>query len=284
MLNDIRPISPRPFLAAESPVWDDRRGWAFFVDIKGHALLAWDPETGVLWEWPVAQDIGFVALTGGAELILGLKSGLALFDPETGAMSPLTGFSPPGDERINDGKVAPDGSLYFGTMGDAAEPGKGRLFRLDPALRLTEVASGYGVPNGPAFASDGSFYHCATDAGRIDRHGPEGAEPFILLPTEIGGPDGLALDDAGRLWAGLWGGAGLLVADAAGAYEVLPLPATYVTSMAPVGPDGRTLLITTAASPLLRGARGGLPLEGRVLVARLDTPWRARSCRFGAGA
>jgi sugar lactone lactonase YvrE len=176
MLTDCKPISPRPFLVAESPIWDDRRNCAFFVDIKGHALLSWDPQSRLMQEWPMGEDIGFVALTDSAELIVGRKSGLALFNPDKNEYRPFTGFRPAPNERLNDGKVDREGNLFFGTMHDQAAPECGVLYRLTPDLGFTKVATGYGVPNGPAFASDGVFFHCATDQGSI----------FTTL-TELGG-------------------------------------------------------------------------------------------------
>jgi sugar lactone lactonase YvrE len=142
------------------------------------------------------------------------------------------------------------------------------------------------VPNGPAFASDGVFFHCATDQGRIDLHHPDGvgwaSETFMQLSKEDGLPDGILLDDEGSLWCGLWGGGGLLIMDpSTKSTQKLHVPATYITSMSPIGTDNHTLLITSAAGPVLRGERGGAPLEGRVFQAKLTRPWRVQSLRFG---
>lgn len=288
MFSNIVPISPRPFLAAESPIWDDRSGCAYYVDIKGQALFAWSPDRGELQEWPVGQDIGFVALTQGVDLILGLRNGLALFDPNTEQLRPFTEFSPEEDARINDGKVGPDGSLFFGTMALDAAAGRGSLYCLSPKLKLTKIESGYGVPNGPAFSGKETYYHCATDERRIDIHTIDGEvwsrKPFFDVPENIGLPDGVEFDDLGRLWCGLWGGAGLLVVEPEELETTFcPVPATYVTSMSPIGVDGRKLMITSAAAPVLRGERAGAQHEGRVFIAELERPWYARARRFGAG-
>ena len=48
VIRDIKPISKHRYLVAESPVWDDRRHCAFFVDVKGHLLGAYAPETGAI--------------------------------------------------------------------------------------------------------------------------------------------------------------------------------------------------------------------------------------------
>lgn len=281
-----RPISDRRFLVAESPVWDDRRNCAFFVDIKGHLLCAFDPETGGLTDWPLPEDVGFVALTDGDTLVLGMRSGPALFDPETSALQPLLPTPLPPDERVNDGKVDACGTLWYGTMRMDAKAGGGALWRLVSGGAPERVAEGYGVPNGPAFDAGGGFFHAATDAGRIDRHGADGTliSVFARLAPEEGRPDGLAVDGEDRLWCGLWGGGGVMVFTPDGTRrEIVSLPATYVTSIAAVGRDGAQALVTSAALPLARGEPGPRAQEGCVFLAPLARPWPVQSRRFPVG-
>ena len=239
-LSECRPISDHRYLAAESPIWDDRRGCAFFVDIKGHLLCAHDPATGATRHWPVVEDIGFVALTTGERLVLGLKSGLYLSDLQSSVMTRLPVLDVAEDERLNDGKVAPDGSLYFGTMALDAAAGRGRLFRLAADMSLELIDRDYGVPNGPAFTPDGALLHCDTGVNRIL----------------------------------------LTIAASSGLMQHLPLPASYVTSLCPIGTDATTLLVTSARTPLLRGEPQRQPHDGAVFIARLESSWPARSCRF----
>lgn len=276
-------ISDRRFRVAESPLWDDRRGCAFFVDVKGHVLCAFDPETGDLTDWPLSEDVGFVALTDGDALVLGMRSGPALFDPATGALQPLLTRPLPPEERVNDGKVDAVGTLWFGTMRMDGRAGGGALWRLATGGSPERVATGYGVPNGPAFAADGGIYHAATDAGRIDRHGSDSVPPSVfaqLTPAE-GRPDGLAVDGAGRLWCGLWGGGGVMVFEPDGTRRALvPVPATYVTAIAAVGRDGAQALVTSAYLPLERGEPGPRAQEGCVFLVPLVTPWPVLSRRF----
>lgn len=277
------PISERRFRVAESPIWDDRRKVAYFVDIKGHRVLAYDPADGSLADWSTGEDVGFVALTEGNNLVLGLKSGLAAFDPRKGVATPLGAFRCGVDERINDGKVDSQGRLWFGTMKLDAAPGGGALWRLAPGENPVRVRAGYGVPNGPAFARDGSFYHSATDAGRIDIHDADGRPLRILatLAPDEGKPDGLAVDSAGRVWCGLWGGGGLTVIDPeTGSRQHVPIEATYVTALAPIGDDGRALLVTAADLPIVRGEPALRRCEGAVFHVALDFHWPARVHRF----
>lgn len=284
-LRDVVPICPQRFLAAESPVWDDQRAQAYFVDIKGHLLCAFDPVHGTLANWPTGEDIGFVALTDTPWLILGLSSGLHLFDPANSQMRSWISTPLAADERLNDGKVGPDGALYFGKMAMDASPDRGVLYRLDDKLDLTAVADGYQVPNGPAFARDGSLFHCDTPKGIIHRLTRDARgwrqDVAFTLPERTGGPDGVAVDPQGRLWAGLWGGHGLWVSpDGISEATVLRLPARYVTSLCPIGDKGDQLLVTSAYGPIMRGEAAMELDDGRVFLVRVDMPWPARSDRF----
>lgn len=284
-LHDVVPISERRFLAAESPIWDDRAKRAYFVDIKGHALFAFDPVTGRIAEWPVPEDIGFVALTDGPELVLGLKSGLVLFDPATGRSVPFGAVPVADDERLNDGKVDARGDLYFGSMGMDGQPGRGALFRLSSSSGLARIDWEYDIPNGPAFGSDGAVYHCDTPRGIIYRltshQGRWSRDTALQLEAETGRPDGIAVDPSGRVWAGLWGGGGLLVFDpATGGQQHLPLPATYVTALCPIGQNSNQILITSANTPILCGEPAQRPDDGRVFLARTNVTWPAASFRY----
>ena len=286
LLYGLAPISAERYLVAESPIWDDRRQRAFFVDIKGHLLGAYDPVEASVRHWPVDEDLGFVALTTGEELILGLKSGLCVFHPETGALSKLASVAIAADERLNDGKVAPDGALWFGVMALDAQPGRGRLYRLAPDGSCALVDAGYGVPNGPGFDARGRVLHCDTSAGRILSLVRDGAgwtrQDFASVRDAWGRPDGIEIDALGRVWTGLWGGGGVLMIDARSDPQQsrLPVPATWVTALAPIGCDGDQVLVTSASSPLARGEQSLAPHDGAVFTARLTQSWPAKSRRF----
>lgn len=283
VISNPMPISQQQFQVAESPVWDDRTCIAYFVDIKGRLLCAFNPKSDELIHWVMPEDIGFVALTDTSMLILGLQSGLVLFDPADGTMERMGSVPIAADERINDGKVNSAGDLFFGVMALDGSPGRGKLFRLDRQLNLTVVHEGYDIPNGPAFAADGALYHCDTPKGLVYRIHCNGGVWQQTIAFEIesgaGAPDGLAVDPFGRLWAGLWGGGSLWVA-AGGQTSRLPIPASYVTALCPIGAEGNQVLITSAYIPILRGATPREAYDGRVFLANLDFSWPAVSARF----
>src|SRR3712207_2298671 len=117
----VHPQTPRVAVACacvlgEGALWDHRSGTVFWVDIKGQAIWRYNPATRHESKVDVPEPVGFVALTPDPDMVIaGLKSGLARVHLFGGEIQPLAQPEPgkPGN-RINDGHVGPDGSLYFG--------------------------------------------------------------------------------------------------------------------------------------------------------------------------
>jgi gluconolactonase len=104
----------------------------------------------------------------------------------------------------NDLVLGPDGRVWFTDPGLPGATSDGRVCALDPRTGVVDVLlDGVDFPNGLAFA-DGVLHLACTDEGRVTRHRWDGerlgfALDSITLPE--GGPDGLALDVDGRLYA-----------------------------------------------------------------------------------
>lgn len=241
-------------LLGEGPVWDHRTGHLLFVDIKDPAVYRFEPATGAVHRLPVAERVGFVALTPDTDIVVaGFKSGLARLHLFGGEVQPLVQPEPdrPGN-RINDGHVGPDGALYFGTMDDGEEAPTGAFWRYD-GTALTRFAEGIPITNGPALSPDGRvLYAIDTKRRTVSAHAVENGrvgapEPFIRLDEGWGNPDGAAVDAEGHLWLCLWGGARIVRFRPDGTVErVVPVPTHQVTKCAFGGPDLTTLFITTA--------------------------------------
>jgi sugar lactone lactonase YvrE len=264
----------------ESPVWDDRRGVLFFVDIHAPAIHAIRLDGTDLRTWPMPNVVGSIGLTESGRLIAGLKHDLALFDPETNALQPFARLpvDEPGDTRLNDGKVGPDGAFWVGTMHDVAdrEP-VGALYRVGPDGAVTRQVEGLRVSNGLAFSPDGRFmYHSDTRGSWLDRWDFDAATAKISGRTRlasfdrsIGLPDGGATDADGVYWsAGIYGGR--LNCFTAGAEPVAsyPVPVPAPTMPCFCGPDLRMVAVTSLRTGDAARQLDRFPESGGVFIAQ----------------
>ncbi|MDI5933465.1 SMP-30/gluconolactonase/LRE family protein [Halomonas kalidii] len=245
----------------EGPLWCPERGEAgqlLFVDILGRILNVHDFASGRTrgWAldeaccWLVSRDDGDGFIAGLASRLVHLRLG---DDGPRIAGAWATPEEPAGN-RFNDASVDGRGRLWFGSMNDGGEPGRGALYCLEGAS-LRQVDDGYGVANGPAVSPDGTtLYHSDTAAGIVYAFdlSPRGElsnkREHLRFPGTQGYPDGMTCDAEGGLWVAHWGGGRVSRFRPDGTLdETLILPASRVTSCAFGGPELDQLYITTAA-------------------------------------
>ena len=265
----------------ESPVWDAERRWLWFIDIRAPALHRLDPGTQKVETWPMPEPIGSLGLCRSGRLLLALQHSLHVFDSRSGARERFVVFEhEPEHNRLNDGKVAPDGAFWVGSM-DADTTQRrptGSLYRIDSSGRMERKSSGLKVSNGLAWSADGStMYHSDSSLQWIRRyrheHGVLSQEKTIAQPDEkTGRPDGAATDVEGGYWsAGVsaaclnrWSPEGELL-------ERVPVPVPNPTMPCFAGDDMKTVYVTslTRTPHAHAGAmvRLRLPVAG-VAVAR----------------
>jgi sugar lactone lactonase YvrE len=264
----------------ESPVWDDRRELLFFVDILAPAIHAIRLDGEALRTWPMPAVIGSIGLTQSGRLIAALKHNLALFDPESGTLEPFARL--PGDEpgvnRLNDGKVGPDGAFWVGTMHD--EPDRlpiGALYRVAPDGSVTRHIEGLKVSNGLAFSPDGAvMYHSDTRGFWLDRwdFSPDtgtigGRRRIREFDGEIGLPDGGATDANGFYWsAGAYAGRVNRFSAEGELLDSFTLPVPAPTMPCFCGPDLRVLAVTSHRTGPIAAQLDRFPQSGGVFIAR----------------
>jgi hypothetical protein len=100
----------------ECALWDERAQAPLWTDIDAAQLRRWRASDGSVWSWTLPERVGSFALCEAPDrLLLGLASGVALFDLEDARLGPLTPVE--ADEprrRINDGRCDPQGRFVFG--------------------------------------------------------------------------------------------------------------------------------------------------------------------------
>src|SRR4051812_5310805 len=130
-----------PARLGEGPTWDPAAARLLWVNILGREVHAYDPVTGADTVRHTAQHVGAAMPRASGGLVVNLRDGVGLYDPD-GTFHWLAAFPSPGC-RGNDAAVGPDGCLWAGTMRyDEAERG-GRLHRVRPdgkaVIILTDV-------------------------------------------------------------------------------------------------------------------------------------------------
>ena len=259
----------------ESPVWDAARGILWLVDITAPAVLGFNPGTGAVRRIPVPEVCGSLALCRSGALLVAQRASVIRLDPETGAIAPFAAMpEEPAWNRLNDGKVGPDGCFWVGSMDDRPDKqASGILWRVRPDGGVERRRDGLVVSNGLAWSPDGrTMWHSDSRRALLDiadfdpLTGAVGAwRRVIALDDATGRPDGAAMDAAGHYWSAGVSAGRINVISAAG--EILrhfafPVPAPTMPCFA--GPDLSTVFVTSlrrgkdAATLVAHPTLGGL--------------------------
>ncbi len=128
----------------ESPVWDDVRNALWFVDIVSPAVFCLDHASRNVTTYPMPTDVGSIGLTSDSRLLVALRTGVHLFDPDSGALDFLVHPEP--DRTMNrltmerSGRMAASG-LAACTMPIPRAP-SGALYRVTPAGESVRILDG----------------------------------------------------------------------------------------------------------------------------------------------
>ncbi|MEV8431906.1 SMP-30/gluconolactonase/LRE family protein [Streptomyces chartreusis] len=251
----------------EGPTWDARSGRLLWIDILGSRIHSYDPVSGRRSVRTTPQHVGAVKPRAGGGLVLNLRDGVGLLDADDSFR--WLHHEPVPGRRANDAAVAPDGSLWAGTMRYDEAPGGGSLSRFTGDGSVDLVLDDVAVSNGTGWSPDGGLmYYIDSPTRRIDvfdhADGRVGdRRQFAEIEDGAGFPDGLTVDADGCVWVALWDGSAVRRYTPAGELDrVIELPVPRVTACAFAGPDLTDLYITTARV----GLKSPLPLSGSLLV------------------
>ncbi|MCA0919852.1 SMP-30/gluconolactonase/LRE family protein [Pseudooceanicola nanhaiensis] len=243
----------RPCHLGEGALWHPEREQLFWFDILGHRLLSREGDRPLDW------DLGECASAAGwidrDHLLIATETGLwrlALATGDKSLLCPLEADIPA--TRSNDGRADPQGGFWIGTMGKAAEPGLGAIYRYHGG-ELRRLYPGITIPNAICFAPDGrSAYFTDTGVGRIfrvplDAEGWPAGDPVLFVDVAAAGasPDGAVTDAEGAVWNAQWGSARVVRYLPDGTPDrIVPLAGRHASCPAFGGPGLRTLFVTSA--------------------------------------
>jgi len=280
-VNDIRCVAPTGCLLGEGPLWSPTEGFLWWVDIKRAKLHRHNPKTGNTRRYDLPLHASGLALSDGALIMVGDRQ-VGRYDTATESYRPIAELNEPDGFRTNDAGLAPDGSLWFGTLDESGRLAEGAYYRLAPDLSIDRI----GLPevlitNTMQFSPDGTvFYTCDSDEQMIlafDHDLETGAlsNRRIFASTLEAGcfPDGSAIDAEGYLWNAQWAGSRVVRYAPDGSIDrIIDMPVSRPTSCAFGGEELKTLYITSARDGLSDAALDRQPMAGSLFALEVDTP------------
>ena len=281
MSDEVRCVQSAGAILGEGPLWCPREQVLYWLDIKRPAIYRFDPQSGQTGQWTMPSDIGCMALREQGGMVVGLRTGFAFLDFETGA---VTAVADPEadrpDNRFNDGKVDRQGRFWAGTLNDAESEPLGSLYRLDADGTVTLMQDGAVVSNGIGWSPDDRTMYFTDSVIRtiwaFDFDPSTGAianrRIFTEVPSGTGYPDGLTVDSEGFVWSAVWDGWRIVRYDPAGNIDrEVVMPVQRPTSCMLGGPDLKTLYVTSASIHLDAGALERGPRAGGLFALQVDT-------------
>lgn len=260
----------------ETPLWCEREGKLWWLDIERPKLQSFDPATGMHEVQAFdAAFLGSQALGDDGSHLLALDLELHRRLRQGGERRPFARVEHGLDNRLNDGRADARGRFWVGTMDNQLHRPNGSLYRVDPDGTFERVFSGVIVSNGIAFSPDNKFLYFTDtrrhltwrfgfdlEAGRIfDR------QLFADYSASGDRPDGACVDVDGGIWTAFFAGGRIVRYRPDGVIDlVVPVPVTNPTCVCFGGADFRTLYITTATKFLTAEQRAREPLAGSVLA------------------
>ena len=259
----------------EGPLWHPLRQQLFWFDIIRHRLL-----THVGGKTKVVQFKEHVSATGWVDetrLLIASETRLFVFDIETERREDLCSLEADNPaNRSNDGRADPWGGFWIGTMGKAAEPGAGAIYRYWRG-ELRRLVSPVTISNAICFSPDRRFaFYCDTALQKIMRQALEPAEGWPVGAAEVWldlsgtdfKPDGAVVDAAGNLWNAQWGAFRVACyGPDAGFIRAIEFPAAHTSCPAFGGVDLTTLYCTSASNDVSAENQAKASHHGQTFLA-----------------
>lgn len=204
-------FSPAVCTLGESPTWDSKRSGLWWVDIRGQSVFFADSAGCIRIQKTFDSVVASLGLCRSGRLLVALAKSVILWEPQEDISRQLCAIERQMPEnRLNDGKVGPDGRFWVGSMHDSApREARGSLYRVDASGRVERVLDGLRVSNGLAWTQDGRRM-CLSDsaAAWIDQFdfdprsgGVRNRRRLASLSESEGRPDGASFDQADVYWS-----------------------------------------------------------------------------------
>lgn len=277
-------------IVGESVIWSNDEHALYWVDIGGKRIHRLEAETTRHDTWHTPDFPTSIGMRKDGGFIVGLAREVCFWRP--GEIFEIFAVPEPDmpDNRLNEGRVSPDGSFWVSTMQNNLNPdgtpknmdaNTGAVYRIDPSGTITQLTPNeYGITNTMAWTRDNRFLFADTLANEIYSfaYAPEGKtisdRRTIVSGFDRGLPDGSCLDADDHLWnCRVVGGAAVARFSAEGKLaNLVELPVSWPTSCTFGGEDLSTLYVTSARFTMTPEHLAAHPIEGSLLA--IETGFR----------
>lgn len=266
----------------ENPIWLDDQNTLAWLDVLAPALRFLHLDTGKTQRIPLPEITGGLARDSQGKFVLLGQKGIFRFDPQTGGnellLHPEAGLR---DNRFNSAAVAPDGSLWAGTMAINHSPGKGHLYKIGRDLSVVRTEAKLGLAKNAAWSPDGKLlyigdgasgavmvYECDLLTARLGL-----GRPLVQGAADTGVPNGIAVDCEGCIWVAMVGGWTINRYTPEGKLlESVALPTPMPINLCFGGNNLRSLFVTSSYLRLPPGFSTLAPASGNVFRVEVDVP------------
>lgn len=236
----------------ENPLWHAVEKRVYWCDISTGRLFRYHPASGNHEQFYQGEVVGGFTIQVDGSLLLFMERGAVKVWREGKLTTLIQGIPQLLDTRFNDVIADPAGGVLCGTMPSADRPG--RLYRLDPSLKLTLLLDGIRNPNGLGFTLDRESLYFVDSLSRViylydyDRQLATISNQRVFVETREsdGLPDGMTVDSQGCVWCAFWDGNVVIRYTPDGDEERrLAIPARKATSLIFGGEDYTDIYITS---------------------------------------
>ena len=240
----------------EGPFWDSKRSRLHWVDIIGKKIISQNLDGSNIHALEVDGNPGCVVLSDDGTMVAGVDNQISSLDGGGNLLKVLADTKEGSGLRFNDGKCDPSGRFWVGSM-DRKEKNKlGSLYSWNSIEGLVNREQGVTVSNGMGWSPDNSLFYYIDSPTRevsvydfdLSTGSINNKRRFIGFSEEDGFPDGMTIDNEGRLWIAFWGGSKIMCVnpDSKAIEEVVSFPVSKITSCAFGGEKMDQLFITSA--------------------------------------
>jgi len=272
-----RVACPQVHQLAEGPVWDATAGRVRWVDIEAGDVLTGvliDHRVEVVDRAHVDEYAGAVAPAADGRLLVAGRSSLFVLSSDGRLDRSVDVIPADSDRRLNDGACDPAGRFLVGSLSLGEASGREVLRRVEDDGTVSTLDDDLWLSNGLAWSPDGGLLYSVDTLPAVVWVRAYDVATGAVGPRrehvrlDDGSPDGICTDAEGNLWVAVFGRGQVRCLGPDGRQlHAIDVPAPNTTSVAFVGSDLGTLLITTGSVELDDAARAAYPDSGRLFTA-----------------